>query len=57
MFRQNLTRGAVLWGWNGVTIELTLHNVNGEWKFVVFNVRDANGKVMAVSLGTKPKAP
>lgn len=42
---------------SGVTIELTLHNVNGEWKFVVFNVRDANGKVMAVSLGTKPKAP
>ncbi|MBP7825785.1 MAG: sigma-70 family RNA polymerase sigma factor [Verrucomicrobia bacterium] len=49
-------RSGVMRG-NGVTIELTLHNVNGEWKFVVFNVRDTNGNIIAVSPGIKPEAP
>jgi hypothetical protein len=27
----------------GLSIPLTLRNVNGEWKLVIFNIRDANG--------------
>ena len=32
-------------GSQGVSVPLTLRNVNGDWKLVVFNIRDAGGKI------------
>lgn len=40
----------------GVTRTLTLRQVNGEWKLVVFNVRDADGKVTQLGFGTLPSS-
>ena len=42
---------------SGVTKEFSFRNVNGEWKLVLFNVRDANGRVVGLSPGIKPKTP
>lgn len=41
----------------GYTKEFTFRNVNGDWKLVLFNVRDADGKVVGISPGIKPKVP
>jgi len=42
----------------GIAVPLTLRNVNGEWKIVVFNVRDEAGKVTRRSVfGTRPPSP
>src|SRR5438876_51333 len=42
----------------GIAVPLTLRNVNGEWKIVVFNVRDAEGKVTNLNVfGTRPPSP
>jgi len=39
----------------GIAVPLTLRNVNGEWKIVVFNVRDEEGKVTNLGVfGTRP---
>ena len=39
----------------GFAVPLTLRNVKGEWKIVVFNVRDAEGKVTNLGVfGTRP---
>jgi len=37
----------------GLSAPVTLRNVNGEWKLVLFKVRDAAGKVIRLDLGTK----
>jgi hypothetical protein len=34
-----------LFGGSGVSVPLTLRNVNGAWKLVVFNIRNKDGKV------------
>ena len=42
----------------GIAVPLTLRNINGEWKIVVFNVRDEAGKVTRRSVfGTRPPSP
>ena len=42
----------------GIAVPLTLRNVNGEWKIVVFNVRDGEGKVTNLNVfGTLPPSP
>jgi len=42
----------------GFAVPLTLRNVNGEWKIVVFNLRDAEGKVTNLNVfGTRPPSP
>ena len=39
----------------GFAVPLTLRNVKGEWKIVVFNVRDEEGKVTNLGVfGTRP---
>ena len=42
----------------GIAVPLTLRKVNGKWKIVVFNVRDAEGKVTNLYVfGTRPPSP
>ena len=42
----------------GIAVPLTLRNVNGQWKIVVFNVRDEAGKVTRRSVfGARPPSP
>ena len=41
----------------GVSAPLTLRNIGGEWKLVVFNVRDAQGKVSMLDFMNKSPHP
>jgi hypothetical protein len=38
----------------GISLPLTLRNVNGEWKVVVFNLRDKNGAVKELEFINAP---
>jgi len=46
-----------LFGGSGVSVPLTLRNVNGAWKLVVFNIRDKDGKVSQLGLRIDVAAP
>jgi len=41
-------------GGMGISVPLTLRNVNGDWKIVVFNVRSPDGKVSTVEFFKEP---
>jgi len=41
----------------GVSRAHTLRNVEGQWKLVLFNTRDADGKILYVGLGKKHSPP
>lgn len=41
----------------GVSTAQTLRNVDGQWKFVLFNTRDADGKILYVDVGKKHSPP
>ena len=41
----------------GISTPFTLQNINGEWKLVVFNVRDGNGKLNHLSFVNESPVP
>ncbi len=41
----------------GVSRAITLRNVEGQWKFVLYNTRDADGRIHYVDLGKKHSLP
>jgi RNA polymerase sigma factor (sigma-70 family) len=46
-----------LFGGSGISVPLTLRNVNGAWKLVVFNIRDKDGKVSQLGFRIDVAAP